>query len=133
MPNFTKKEIEKLVSSFEDTFYNSYNQLALKIFNQMVVPFCIKYKVSFDCGMGTYFFITQSNKYLSDIRDRRNNLLSEKTKNNGLWKEYDDLINILEVYSQYVKTNPIGANMQSFNIRDWFFTHNPTQYKSKIT
>jgi hypothetical protein len=132
MQQFTKENIQNSISSFEDTFYNAYDNLATEIYSNMVVPFCIKYKVSFDCGMGTYEFITQNNKRLSDIRERRNNLLSDKSKNNGIWKEYDNLVDILETYSQWVKTNPIGAGMEPFNIRDWFFNNNPSAYKSKM-
>lgn len=81
------------------------------IHESLVKPFCIKYRVKFESGMGSYSFCTRQGTNLIDYNYKVEAVVHHRFKDTQAGKELVEIIKALELRGRPEDRCPIGAYM----------------------
>lgn len=71
-----EKSYTEQLKIIEDKTHNIREKFAIKIYDDIVVPVCKKYNLTFYSGMGTYSFYDSNNNSIDDEDERISSAIS---------------------------------------------------------
>ena len=119
-------DFDKAMGTFESKFDNMLEQAANRYRNEVLIPYCKKYRLRFTSGMGSFFFTAASGKILNDCYMPEGCLLRE---------DFDRLFEQLNTPLGYAQANALGLCICDFDGRpgaeDPYYIADPVVETSK--